>query len=131
MFRFVLLALLSATATAQLAAPCRCGAFVTLDASEVMLYELPPVEVNSCDQNKACQNRCFLEFEQLSGGGDLDFVTSTNSSVGQVLCDAAGTAVETKFVYAYSEICDGPWEWTGDQTEQPLCCSSDLVYSPC
>ncbi|XP_042879840.1 uncharacterized protein LOC122258133 [Penaeus japonicus] len=131
MLRFLSLALLIAAATSQQVAPCRCGAFVTTNSSEVMLYELPPIEVHSCDQSHPCQNRCFEEFEVLSGGGDLDFVTSTNSSVGQVLCDAAGTAVDKQYVYAYSELCDGPWEWTGDVTLQPLCCSDEAEYFPC
>nr|XP_027237555.1 uncharacterized protein LOC113828745 isoform X1 [Penaeus vannamei]XP_027237573.1 uncharacterized protein LOC113828760 isoform X1 [Penaeus vannamei] len=131
MLRFVLLALLFAAATAQQVAPCRCGAFVTTDGGELMLYELPPVEVHSCDQNHPCQNRCFEEFELLSGGGDLDFVTSTNATVGEVLCEAAGVAVDGEYVYAYSELCDGPWEWTGDVTQQPLCCSDAAEYVPC
>ncbi|ROT84649.1 hypothetical protein C7M84_022161 [Penaeus vannamei] len=67
MLRFVLLALLFAAATAQQVAPCRCGAFVTTDGGELMLYELPPVEVHSCDQNNPCQpaasrsSKCCLE----------------------------------------------------------------------
>ncbi|XP_063614885.1 uncharacterized protein LOC134787973 [Penaeus indicus] len=131
MLRFVLLAFLFAAAASQQVAPCRCGAFVTADSGQLMLYELPPVEVHSCDQSHPCQNRCFEEFELLSGGGDLDFVTSTNATVGEVLCEAAGMAVDSEYVYAYSELCDGPWEWTGDVTQQPLCCTDAAEYVPC
>ncbi|MFM9394546.1 hypothetical protein, partial [Bacillus velezensis] len=132
MFRLLVLALVVAVAAAQDPANCRCGAFITLDGGEKLLYELPALDMGGCDQNHKCQNRCFKEFEELSGGGDLNFITSDGvTPVGQILCTAVGEPVQNEYVYAYSEICDGPWEWTGDQTMQPLCCSQDQQYQPC
>ncbi|ROT84648.1 hypothetical protein C7M84_022160 [Penaeus vannamei] len=119
-------------AAAQDPANCRCGAFITLDSVEKMLYELPPLDMGSCDQHNKCRDRCFKEFEELSGGGDLNYITSDGvTPVGQILCTASGKPVHNEYVYAYSELCDGPWEWTGDQTMQPLCCNKDHEYHPC
>ncbi|XP_037782777.1 uncharacterized protein LOC119579114 [Penaeus monodon] len=131
MLRCLLFAFLFAAATSQQVAPCRCGAFISGDAGDTLLYELPPIEVHSCDQSHPCQNRCIQEFELMSGGGDLDFVTSTNATVGEILCDGAGTAVASQNVDAFYELCDGPWEVTGITSQQPLCCTDAAEYVPC
>merc|ERR1712198_41447 len=131
MFRYLVLALLLAVATAQHKASCRCGAFITTDTGDRLLYELPAIDVNSCDQHDACKKRCTKEYDTMSGGGDLDFVTEDGETVGQALCTEIGHHIRNEHVYAFYEICNGPWEFTGEQTQQKLCCDDHHKYHAC
>merc|ERR1711915_310110 len=130
MLRFFVFTLVVAGALAQ--APCKCGGFVSTDEGEIMLYELPPIDMTDCTHDNQCSKRCYDEFAALSGGGDLNAITSDGvTTVGQLLCTAAGTPIDNQFVYAYYNLCDTNWQWTGDTTLQPLCCDDSGAYFEC
>ncbi|KAK7076317.1 hypothetical protein SK128_011031, partial [Halocaridina rubra] len=131
MLRYLICALLLA-AGAYAQAPCKCGATVASDSGDIVLYELPPVEIESCDAADICSLACYESFDAISGGGDLNFITSDGvTTVGQYLCNLAATVIDSQFAYANYDLCDSGWILTGDQTMQPLCCDDQGTYFEC
>ncbi|XP_068208604.1 uncharacterized protein [Palaemon carinicauda] len=130
MICYLALALMVAMATAQHDMPCECAVFIDIDGQEVLVTDLPTLYVNYCDQHGPCDNHCSAEFDILTYGGDLNFVTEYGT-VGQILCSLVGLPVENEFVHVYSNLCNTTWEDTGDTTFQPLCCDSDVSYYEC
>lgn len=44
---------------------CRCASFVSSRHNEIMVLELPAVDVTSCDAHNQCKNRCTTEVSSL------------------------------------------------------------------
>ncbi|XP_064096410.1 uncharacterized protein LOC135208217 [Macrobrachium nipponense] len=126
---FVLLALVAAVCGQQ--EPwCRCGAFITFDDDEAMVYEMPEVTIDSCENHKQCKNSCTKEMNNYSHYGDLWAMTPLNKTVGQAICETlTGLSydfVHNHYVYGYYEVCGGPWEYTGIASKGMLCCNDGL-----
>ncbi|XP_076029622.1 uncharacterized protein LOC143020038 isoform X2 [Oratosquilla oratoria] len=110
---------------------CRCGAFTTSSIGEIIIYELPGIDIGSCDAHVQCKSRCEKEFNDMSSNGDLNHMVDAFTSVGQYLCQQVDHPVHNEYVYAYFELCNGPWEYTGSRTMQMLCCNSSGEHYQC
>ncbi|XP_066971877.1 uncharacterized protein [Macrobrachium rosenbergii] len=122
----VLLALVVAV-SAQKEPWCRCGAFITYDDDEAMVYEAPEITIDSCqDDAKECKTSCVTELKQLSNDGDMWYKLPSNKTVGQYICETLTGLhydfVHNHIVYGYYEVCGGPWEYTGVASQGMLCC---------
>ncbi|KAK7067185.1 hypothetical protein SK128_004026 [Halocaridina rubra] len=131
MLRYLVLATLAVGAYAQ--APCSCSAMVTAEIGELILYEVPPVDVQDCNADTECQKTCYNEFDAQTNGGDLNSISSDGTTtVGQSFCNTVqGNIIDRKYVYAYSNLCNTYWQFTGDQSIQPLCCGQSGNYYEC
>ncbi|KAG7172402.1 uncharacterized protein LOC121861894 [Homarus americanus] len=126
----LLLGLLVASATAK--EPCHCSAFITVRGGEMEVHKLPTSTVHTCEEHEQCKHHCYNEFSELSGHGNLDHISSDGvTTVGQVLCYTLRFPVSGEYVFAYSRVCEGPWEWTEGQSQQRLCCDLNQVYTSC
>ncbi|KAK7065715.1 hypothetical protein SK128_007639 [Halocaridina rubra] len=131
MLRYLILAILAVGTYAQ--APCSCSAMVTAETGELILYEMPPVDLQDCNADNECRKLCSDEFDVQTNGGDLNSISSDGTtSVGQSFCNTAqGNIIDTKFVYAYYNLCNTNWQYTNDQSIQPLCCEHNGNYYEC
>ncbi|XP_076056410.1 uncharacterized protein LOC143034353 [Oratosquilla oratoria] len=112
---------------------CRCGLFTTGNSGEYLKLELPGIDVASCNHERTCEGRCIDEFDILVVGGNL-YAPSGNSTVGQKICDAnAGSHwhIHREMIYLYSEICSGPWRYSGKHSMQLLCCDENDKQQVC
>ncbi|XP_068234453.1 uncharacterized protein [Palaemon carinicauda] len=130
----VFIALVAAARAQQNEAWCRCAAFITNDDDETMVYEYPEIPIDSCEDHKKCKNKCITEFNEYSGYGDMWAMTDGGITVGQSICDTLTGLhhpyVHNHYVYAYYEVCGGPWEYTGLSSTGMLCCN-DGVQEHC
>ncbi|XP_068234452.1 uncharacterized protein [Palaemon carinicauda] len=122
----VLLALVAAVSAQQNEAWCRCGAFITSDDVETMVYEFPEIPLTSCEEHNKCKNKCVTEINEFSHYGDMWEITPEGKTVGQFICETlTGLSydfVHNHYVYGYYEVCGGPWEYTGQASTNMLCC---------
>ncbi|XP_063585872.1 uncharacterized protein LOC134763240 [Penaeus indicus] len=105
---------------------CRCALFVSSNSAEIMVYELPEVTITDCESHSQCKNRCTKEFNEMTNEMDL-WSTVNGETVGQFICqNLYGNFVmfiHNSYVHAYYEMCGGPWEYAGLDSQQMLCCS--------
>ncbi|MPC07542.1 putative D-tyrosyl-tRNA(Tyr) deacylase 2 [Portunus trituberculatus] len=73
------------TPSAQEPAWCRCAAFVSSRHMEIMVLELPEVDVTSCQNTNQCRNRCVNEINTMTNEMDL-WSTVDGDTVGQYFC---------------------------------------------
>ncbi|XP_076056197.1 uncharacterized protein LOC143034135 [Oratosquilla oratoria] len=125
--RTALLVLLSLAVSANAAFHlCRCGLFTTGQTTAYIVYELPGIDVPNCDYVWTCKGRCIDEFNEMAAGGNLYATHPTgNGTIGQALCDTIPWPIDQSTIYLYSEICNGPWRYTGEHSMQMLCCDKD------
>ncbi|XP_076056408.1 uncharacterized protein LOC143034351 [Oratosquilla oratoria] len=109
---------------------CRCGLFTTGFHGEYIAYELPGIDVPNCHYKHTCEGRCIDEFKELAAGGNL-YAASGDTTVGQVICSNHHHSIDNEMVYLYSEICNGPWRYTGEHSMQKLCCDKDHQHYMC
>ncbi|KAK7077174.1 hypothetical protein SK128_018604 [Halocaridina rubra] len=107
---FVLAAI--ASASAQSEGWCRCAAFVTYQYTEMMVYESAEIPIDNCvDDAKQCKNACTTQLNTMSDSGNLWYLTTTGTTVGQNVCtylaDHWVFFVHNHRVYGYYEICGG------------------------
>ncbi|KAK7073994.1 hypothetical protein SK128_009675 [Halocaridina rubra] len=104
---------------------CRCALFVSSRNAEIMVYELPPVNINDCESHNQCQNRCIKEIGEDTNDLDL-WSMMGNDTVGQAFCTELYSHffyfIHNSYIHGYYEMCGGPWEYTGQDSQQPLCC---------
>ncbi|XP_027227469.2 uncharacterized protein [Penaeus vannamei] len=100
---------------------CRCALFVSTEHTEWMVYELPEVVITDCESHNQCKNRCTREFNEMTNNMDL-WSTVNNATVGSYLCQNVEHFIHNKYVHAYYEMCGGPWEYAGLDSQQMLCC---------
>ncbi|XP_076056409.1 uncharacterized protein LOC143034352 [Oratosquilla oratoria] len=109
---------------------CRCGLFTNKSFGESMLYEMPGIDVGSCESHFQCKTLCENEFNQLTNDGDLYTIMNDGiTSIGQFLCQEYGRDLDNQYVYNYYELCSGPWEYTEQRSQQPLCCRNGEEYA--
>merc|ERR1712002_112969 len=119
----------AAVAIAQTEPYCRCTGMVSSEHAEWLVYELPSVNITDCDTSghDQCQYRCRKEFNEMSNNGDLWSVVE-GETVGQYVCaDLKSNFVfwiYNSYIHVYYEVCGGPWEYTGLDSQQMLCCSN-------
>ncbi|XP_071537575.1 uncharacterized protein [Panulirus ornatus] len=124
----LILASVAVLARAQTDGPeCKCGMFLTYWHDEILVHTLPPFDIDDCKDFEQCKQRCAEEFDQLTGGGDLDFQLEGGYTVGQELCLTVLTTqdiseINYETVYGYARQCNGPWDYTGVKTFNQLCC---------
>ncbi|XP_076056407.1 uncharacterized protein LOC143034350 [Oratosquilla oratoria] len=105
---------------------CRCGLFTTGQHGEYIVTELPGIDVPSCEYKHTCEGRCIDEYKNLTSKGNLYATSPTGTgTVGQLLCDHIPYPIDQSLLYLYSEICNGPWRYSGEHTMQMLCCDKD------
>ncbi|XP_076056400.1 uncharacterized protein LOC143034346 isoform X2 [Oratosquilla oratoria] len=127
----MLLFVLAFASLAQGFSKCRCGLFTNRSFGESMLYELPGIDVGSCDAHFQCKTMCEKEFRDMTNNGDLYTMMSDGiTSFGQFLCDKYGRDLDNEYVYNYYELCSGPWEYAEQKSEQTLCCRRG-EHRPC
>ncbi|KAK7072596.1 hypothetical protein SK128_003032 [Halocaridina rubra] len=109
----------------QESAYCRCALFVSSRHTEIMVYELAPVNIDTCESHNQCQNRCATEISQDTNDLDLWSMWG-NDTVGQAFCTELYSHfffyIHNSYIHGYYEMCGGPWEYTGQDSQQPLCC---------
>ncbi|KAK4317354.1 hypothetical protein Pmani_011562 [Petrolisthes manimaculis] len=105
---------------------CRCANFVSSRHSEIMVLELPSVDVADCNAHNQCKNRCTTEIGEMTNDMDL-WSTVDDVNVGQYFCtqlyDNFFFWIHNSYIHGYYELCGGPWEYTGQDSQQMLCCS--------
>ncbi|XP_076056395.1 uncharacterized protein LOC143034343 isoform X2 [Oratosquilla oratoria] len=124
--------LLACAALAQGFSKCRCGLFTNQSFGEFMLYEMPGIDVGSCDAHFQCKTLCEKEFRELTNNGDIYTVMEDGiTTIGQFLCQELYEGkIDNEYVYNYYELCSGPWEFTEQQSQETLCCRNWEQY-PC
>ncbi|CAL4128111.1 unnamed protein product [Meganyctiphanes norvegica] len=109
-------------------ATCNCGAFLTTEFGDILIVSLPTTDVDSCDNPQKCIKNCQNELE----GGDLFAISSDGERTnGQVACDAWQKPIHNQYIYGYYELCGGPWEYTGEHSQQMLCCDDNGQHQYC
>ncbi|XP_027227464.1 uncharacterized protein [Penaeus vannamei] len=105
---------------------CRCAMFVSSSNAEIMVYELPQVNITDCNSHNQCKNRCTNEFNEMTNNMDL-WSTVDGDTVGHYICQNLYSNfiffIHNSYVHAYYEMCGGPWEYTGLDSQQMLCCN--------
>ncbi|XP_050738994.1 uncharacterized protein LOC127009701 [Eriocheir sinensis] len=106
---------------------CRCAAFVSSRTMEIMVLELPEVPITDCMSHNQCKNRCVDEINTMTNEMDL-WSTVNETTVGQVFCEELFSHglfwIHNSYIHGYYEVCGGPWEYTGIDSQQMLCCTS-------
>ncbi|XP_027227470.2 uncharacterized protein [Penaeus vannamei] len=112
--------------SSQTEAWCRCAMFVSSNSAEIMVYELPEVNITDCNSHNQCKNRCTNEFNVMTNNMDL-WSTVDGETVGHYICQDLYSNfiffIHNSYVHAYYEMCGGPWEYTGLDSQQMLCCN--------
>ncbi|XP_037780581.1 uncharacterized protein LOC119576981 [Penaeus monodon] len=115
------------------------GALVPLCAvrvvqhAEIMVYELPEVNITDCNSHNQCKNRCtnegyvtLFQFNEMTNNMDL-WSTVNGETVGHYICqNLYGNFIffiHNSYVHAYYEMCGGPWEYANLDSQQMLCCN--------
>ncbi|XP_042230465.1 uncharacterized protein LOC121871932 [Homarus americanus] len=113
---------------------CHCASIITTEEGAGLAYDLPPTEVQDCNNLEACELRCIDEYTVLTNDGDLDFVLENGETVGQVACNTLKPQgyddVGPLEVFLYYNLCLGPWYYTGFKSQQKLCCVGG-EHTPC
>ncbi|XP_076056398.1 uncharacterized protein LOC143034345 [Oratosquilla oratoria] len=122
---------LACVAFAQGFSKCRCGLFTNRSFGESLVYELPGIDVGSCESHFQCKTLCQNEFRDMTNNGDMYHMLDDGiTSIGQFLCEKYGRNLENEYIYNYYELCNGPWEYAEQHSMQPLCCYKGTEY-PC
>merc|ERR1712212_860593 len=113
---------------AQTEAWCRCSLFVSSENAEIMVYELPEVAIDSCEDHNQCKKRCTNEVNTMTNNMDLwSTFNGGDETVGQVICQNLNDNfiffIHNTKVHANYELCGGACEFTGQDSQQMLCCS--------
>ncbi|KAK7080008.1 hypothetical protein SK128_027676 [Halocaridina rubra] len=116
---------------------CHCGMFITVEAGELEVHRLPPINLNDCSEANECMLKCLEEWRFVYDNGGLDFQRpSSNLTFGEESC----RTLENRFnmpdldptpVYNYYKICENPWMWDGAVSEDDLCCVSGQYPGHC
>ncbi|XP_042863733.1 uncharacterized protein LOC122248018 isoform X2 [Penaeus japonicus] len=126
-YLLALTALVAVASVSSEEAWCRCGLFVSSPNAEIMVYELPEVDVTSCDNHNQCKNRCIKEFNEMTNDMDLWSTVDGGDTIGQYICQNLYhnflIFIHNSYVHAYYEMCGGPWEYAGLDSQQMLCCN--------
>ncbi|XP_071533760.1 uncharacterized protein [Panulirus ornatus] len=105
---------------------CRCAAFVSSRHTELMVLELPEVNITDCQNHNQCRNRCTKEINEMTNDMDLWSLVE-GETVGQYFCQELYSHffffIHNSYIHGYYEICGGPWEYTGIDSQQMLCCN--------
>ncbi|XP_071533759.1 uncharacterized protein [Panulirus ornatus] len=105
---------------------CRCAMFVSSRHSEIMVFQLPEVNVTDCNDHSGCQNRCTKEISEMTNNLDL-WSTVDGETVGSYICKKLYSYffffMHNSQVHGYYQLCGGPWEYTGLDSQQMLCCN--------
>ncbi|XP_063591239.1 uncharacterized protein LOC134768363 [Penaeus indicus] len=132
---FVAVLSLAALTWAQDKPECLCGAFISTANAEYEVHRLPPIDTNDCDDEKLCAVVCAAEWDKFTANGDLDHVMENGVTVGQEACRAMAAHGHPNLgphdVYAYYNICHGPWIFDGETSQQPLCCVDGTYPGNC
>ncbi|XP_063876584.1 uncharacterized protein LOC135109254 [Scylla paramamosain] len=106
---------------------CRCGSFVSSRHMEIMVLELPEITINDCDSHNQCKNACSKEINTMTNNMDL-WSTVDGETVGQYFCNELFQHgffwIHNSYIHGYYEVCGGPWEYTGIDSQQQLCCTN-------
>ncbi|XP_076056268.1 uncharacterized protein LOC143034212 [Oratosquilla oratoria] len=125
-FALALLAAVVAAVSGQTEPWCRCAFFVTNSYAEVMVYELPEVPIDSCENSRACKTRCTTDLNASSDYGNLWYLLEDGQTTGQKICtlmrDHFIFFLHNRRVYGYYEVCGGAWQYANVMSEQLLCC---------
>merc|ERR1712198_555331 len=125
-FLVVLLSLAALTWAQDYRKECQCGAFVTVPQGEYLVHGLEPINIGSCDEATKCAAHCALEWRNVSDNGDLDHVMDNGDTVGKEACRAMNEHghpnLGPHYVFAYYNVCGGPWVFDGEVSQQELCC---------
>merc|ERR1712142_455949 len=114
---------------------CWCGMFIQERDDAHRVYALESGFFDSCDELDACKQLCASEFNNATGGGDLNFEQSNGYSIGQEIClymsqHNGVTDIKEAVVYGYANLCNGPWVYDGESSINRLCCYQGF-YIPC
>ncbi|XP_068209529.1 uncharacterized protein [Palaemon carinicauda] len=128
--KFALVSLLALCSVAYVRsdepAVCRCALFVSSTHNEYMVYLLDPVPIDSCESHDQCKNRCVKEVNEDTSNLDL-WAMMGDDTVGQAFCHELSLHlflwIHNSYIHGYYQVCGGPWEYTGIDSQQPLCCS--------
>ncbi|XP_042239747.1 uncharacterized protein LOC121877881 isoform X1 [Homarus americanus] len=130
----VILCSLTVLAWAQEVPECDCGAFITEAAEEEEVFPMEAFDVENCEDQKDCHDRCRTEWNEITSEGDLNFELPDGKTVGQSMCDDLAEegkdVVGPTEVFLYVRLCDGPWEDDGEATMEMLCCDAGQ-HEPC
>merc|ERR1711872_219428 len=107
---------------------CRCGIFVSTPSFELMVEELPQLPLDSCDDVDMCKQSCIDEVGKMTNDLDIWSLAEDGETVGQHICQSAWhyafmPFIHNSLVHAYFEVCGGPFEFTGLDSESKLCCN--------
>merc|ERR1712098_213217 len=106
-------------------ATCRCALFVSSRHTEIMVHELEAVPIDNCESHNQCMDRCTTELNEDTNNMDL-WSMMGNDTVGQSFCTELYHHfffwIHNSNIHGYYEMCGGPWEYTGLDSQQPLCC---------
>ncbi|KAK4315308.1 hypothetical protein Pmani_013479 [Petrolisthes manimaculis] len=91
-----------------------------------LLLLLFSVALTRTQDEPVCMCRAFVNVEE-GQLGVLDFPSNKASSCNAVFecCGFCGGEV-----YLNCSLCEGPWQFDGQISRQPLCCTAG-TYSPC
>merc|ERR1712168_56812 len=114
---------------------CHCGAFVSMNNMELEVHRLPPIHVEDCDAAKECGKMCALEWIKFTDDGNLNHELENGLTVGGEMCRAMKNHDHPNLaphsVYAYSMLCQGPWIFDGEVSQQMLCCKDGHYPGHC
>ncbi|XP_042861033.1 uncharacterized protein LOC122246502 [Penaeus japonicus] len=133
--KLLVLLSLAAFAWAQDRPECMCGAFISTNNAEYEIHRLPPIDTDNCQEEKKCAILCAAEWVRLTDDGNLDYVMDNGVTVGQESCRAMAAHGHPNLpphdVYAYYNICHGPWMFDGKTSQQQLCCVDGTYPGDC
>ncbi|KAK7078601.1 hypothetical protein SK128_012098 [Halocaridina rubra] len=109
---------------------CHCGMFISTGSAELIVHRLPPTTVENCEieSNGPCALFCLLEWERIfSNGGLLMVNPETGDTLGQESCrniaaDYGMNNLQPTPVHNNYQVCEGPWIWDGEVSQDNLCC---------
>ncbi|KAG7161611.1 uncharacterized protein LOC121874829 [Homarus americanus] len=131
---FLVLLSLCALAWGQEEHLCGCGAFANTPEGEIMIDELPPIEIANCEEGNRCQLVCSEEWLKYTNDGDLNLLVG-NITLGQEMCDGLERLGFNDFapqeITLYYNVCEGPWETNGLATDDDLCCVNGVFPGEC
>ncbi|XP_050721096.1 uncharacterized protein LOC127000966 [Eriocheir sinensis] len=114
---------------------CRCGAFVSTHTGEEEVVQFPPINLDDCTQDVQCAELCLAEWEEATNGGDLCNPTGDGDTIADDMCASLAEKgvdrLQPHTVYLYYNLCEGPWQWDGVQSQQELECKNDTAIIDC
>ncbi|KAG7159197.1 hypothetical protein Hamer_G016587, partial [Homarus americanus] len=72
---------------AQETPECDCGAFITEAHDEIEVFAMDAFEVENCEDETDCHDKCRTEWNTQTSEGDLNFELPDGKTVGQTMCD--------------------------------------------